>query len=368
LEEGHDRKWLTRERLARASRWLVPLLLTAPLALVLSPGLLSQPRKEEKPPPTLAAAPAMEAALESARLAEAPDSHEVAEASEPQPPAAIAPPDEATGLEPFPLEDEAIETVEASESATADSSSILDCIIEPSVEVEIGSPVLGLIESVHAERGDLVEAGQVLVELESGAEKAAAEVARTRASMRGTIQSREASLALGNRRLERASKLFEENALSADLREQSETEAELARLELQQARENQRLASLQHAQALELLKRRTIQSPISGIVVDRGMAPGEVVDDDDTILTVAQIDPLHVEVILPSALYGSIEPGMRAAVVPEFPGDQVHVASVTIVDRVIDAASGTFGVRLELPNPDHAIPGGLHCQVRFDAE
>jgi hypothetical protein len=38
---------------------------------------------------------------------------------------------------------------------------------------------------------------------------------------------------------------------------------------------------------------------------------------------------------------------------------------VTLMDRVIDPASGTFGVRLELPNPDYAIPSGLHCRVRF---
>ena len=68
---------------------------------------------------------------------------------------------------------------------------------------------------------------------------------------------------------------------------------------------------------------------------------------------------------MPSAMFGTIKLGMKAAVEPEFPGDQVYVATVTIVDRVIDAASGTFGVRLELPNADQAIPGGLHCQVRF---
>ena len=79
------------------------------------------------------------------------------------------------------------------------------------------------------------------------------------------------------------------------------------------------------------------------------------------------IDPLRVEVILPSAFYGTIAEGQRAAVEPEF-GDTVHIAQVEIVDRVIDAASGTFGVRLELPNPEQAIPGGLHCQVRFLAE
>jgi multidrug efflux pump subunit AcrA (membrane-fusion protein) len=38
---------------------------------------------------------------------------------------------------------------------------------------------------------------------------------------------------------------------------------------------------------------------------------------------------------------------------------------VIVVDPVVDAASGTFGVRLELPNPEHAIPAGLKCRVRF---
>ena len=94
------------------------------------------------------------------------------------------------------------------------------------------------------------------------------------------------------------------------------------------------------------------------------MSPGEVVDED-TILRIAQIDPLRVEVVLPAARFGTVQKGMKAAVVPEMPGDQIHVAAVSLVDLVIDAASGTFGARLELPNPDHSIPGGLHCQVRF---
>jgi hypothetical protein len=32
---------------------------------------------------------------------------------------------------------------------------------------------------------------------------------------------------------------------------------------------------------------------------------------------------------------------------------------------VIDAASGTFGVRLELPNAEQQMPSGLRCLVRF---
>ena len=43
-----------------------------------------------------------------------------------------------------------------------------------------------------------------------------------------------------------------------------------------------------------------------------------------------------------------------------------HRATVVVVDRVIDAASGTFGVRLLLANPDLALPAGLKCKIRFD--
>jgi hypothetical protein len=41
---------------------------------------------------------------------------------------------------------------------------------------------------------------------------------------------------------------------------------------------------------------------------------------------------------------------------------------VTIVDKVIDAASNTFGVRLELPNAEQQIPSGLKCLVRFEID
>ena len=56
---------------------------------------------------------------------------------------------------------------------------------------------------------------------------------------------------------------------------------------------------------------------------------------------------------------------MVAAVVPEALVKEKLRAHVVIVDQVIDAASGTVGVRLELPNPDYRIPAGLKCTVSF---
>ena len=108
------------------------------------------------------------------------------------------------------------------------------------------------------------------------------------------------------------------------------------------------------------------RSPVSGVVVDRLLSPGELVNDNDSaILTVAQIDPLSVEVIVPVSLLKEIQVGQPAEIEPEPPFSKVVIANVKVVDRVVDAGSGTFRVRLELPNSDHRLPAGLKCTVRF---
>jgi multidrug efflux pump subunit AcrA (membrane-fusion protein) len=79
----------------------------------------------------------------------------------------------------------------------------------------------------------------------------------------------------------------------------------------------------------------------------------------------AQIHPLRVVVFVPVSMFGGISSGMRAEVIPEAPLDRPRIAEVTEVDRVVDAASGTFAVRLELPNPKYQLPAGLKCRIRF---
>jgi membrane fusion protein, multidrug efflux system len=57
--------------------------------------------------------------------------------------------------------------------------------------------------------------------------------------------------------------------------------------------------------------------------------------------------------------------GMTSQVKPESPLTGEYSAKVMVVDRVMDAASGTFGVRMELPNPHLKLPAGLKCSVSF---
>jgi multidrug efflux pump subunit AcrA (membrane-fusion protein) len=67
--------------------------------------------------------------------------------------------------------------------------------------------------------------------------------------------------------------------------------------------------------------------------------------------------------MVPTAQYGSLRVGDRITVRPELPGAAPVTATVRNVDRVLDAASNSFRVRLTMPNPEYALPAGLRCRA-----
>lgn len=240
----------------------------------------------------------------------------------------------------------------------------LDCLIEPYVVVNVSSPLEGLVETVAVDRGALVQKGQVLATLEASLEKATVAVARFRAETEVPIKASQARLAYAARRHSRSESQFKEGTLAFQEMDEVVAEKLLAEMALLEAEENQRLARLELQRAMAGLGLRTIRSPITGVVVKRFLSPGEFAGEAP-LLRLAQLDPLRVEVFVPVSLLGQISVGMSAQVLPEAPIRGAYAARVAVVDRVVDAASGTFGVRLELPNPGNRIPAGLKCKVRF---
>lgn len=237
-------------------------------------------------------------------------------------------------------------------------------LIEPYELIEVGTAVAGVVEQVNVERSASVTAGQPLVFLEATVERAALGRAKALADCTAELLLHKERLAYAQRSFVRISELFRGEAISAEKRDQARTEVEQAKAQLKKAEENILLAQLDLERAQAILNRRTISSPVTGIVVERHISKGEYVDGEP-LLTIAQMDPLRVEVILPASMFEHVRPGMQAEIVPETEPEGRFLATTTIVDRVIDPASGTFGVRLELPNPDYQLPSGLKCTVRF---
>ena len=243
-------------------------------------------------------------------------------------------------------------------------ASDLSCLILPSMEVSIGSPVDGLLETVAVERGDVVKKGQVLATLELSVEKATVAVARAKAEALSELKTSIVKEDFSKRKFIRITDLAKSSSIAQHEADEARTEKSLAEIAHAEAVENSRLAVLELERADAVLSLRTIRSPITGVVVERHHHPGELVKQD-SILKLAQIDPLRVEVFAPLSLLGQIAVGMLAEIRPSDPPGGLYQARVTIVNKVVDSASGTFGVRLEIPNHDHRLSGGLHCSVNF---
>lgn len=239
-----------------------------------------------------------------------------------------------------------------------------NCVIEPSEIIDLGSAVPGLIDKVYAKRSDSIKKGEVVASLDSSVANANAVLSKARAEMTTSISLRKESAAFGSRTSERNHVLFNKAAISAQDIDKLDTENRIAQLQVLQERDNKKIAALTYDRAKAVLDRHLIRSPIDGVVMEGFRSVGEYIEDDP-VMRIAQIDPLHVEVILPVKYIGRLAPGRRAKITPDVPGYLPQVATVTRVDKVADAASGTFGARLILPNSDHAIAGGLRCNLSF---
>jgi len=242
-----------------------------------------------------------------------------------------------------------------------------ECLIEPMQVVELRSPVEGLIEKVNVRRGDPVKQGQVLVELESTVERSTVELARYRSRMKGRIAAAKDRVDYARKKLERQRELHDHQFVATQTRDQAETELRLAESELTEAIENQEVAKREYLRAMDLLEQRMLRSPFDGVVTDRLLNPGDLAESGTgrkAILTLAEIDPLRVEVVLPVDVYGSLKAGMTGNVSPEGFGGS-YAAVITVVDPVLDAASGTFRVSLEMPNRDGSPPSGVRCSIEF---
>ena len=235
-------------------------------------------------------------------------------------------------------------------------------MIQPEQTVTVASPLIGVVSEVSVDRGDLVETGQVVARLVSTTDQAAVALAKARADSDAEVKGSQARLDFETRRVDRGRELRAKGVASVVDLDEWESSLVVAQANLVEARVNHTLAKLELVRAQAALELRTIRSPLHGVVVEVMLRPGEYADPPQ-VMKLAQIDPLRIESYAPVSMLGKLRVGMPAKVVPEVGTE--YEAKIVVVDRVVDAASGTFGVRATMPNPDHAMLAGLRCKIRF---
>jgi HlyD family secretion protein len=204
-------------------------------------------------------------------------------------------------------------------------------------QVEIASKIPGRVDRVLAEEGALVEAGAVLVEmdtdeLEAALDRAAAEVAlarQSKAEAEAVVVQRKSELRLATHELDRARQLYASEHIPEAVFDQRETARDVAAAILGAATARVATAESRIAAAEAGVRRiaaqirdSTLYATTAGRVLYRLAEPGEVVNAGGPILTLLSLDDVYMDVFLPAREAGLLPIGAEARIVldalPEF--------------------------------------------------
>jgi len=237
-----------------------------------------------------------------------------------------------------------------------------DGFTRPSLEVTVGSRVDGLVAEVLVEEGQTVRKGQVLVRLDATIEKIEVELSRIRAEGRKQVEAMELIEKQKAAELTRGKILLDKGGVTGQEYEQMQLALEVARLNVEVGKAEQRAAVLRYQRDLARLAEREIKAPVDGVVTHLFKDPGEAVERLEKVAEVVQLDPLEIVLNLRVATRGKYAAGQKARV-RVAGADAWHPATVKMVDPVVDFASGTYRLKVRLPNPGGKLQAGLRVTV-----
>lgn len=210
----------------------------------------------------------------------------------------------------------------------------------------------GLVERIHAEPGDVLKHGQVLLQLDDTRADLALEAIRLE------MQRARISLADAERRVEEVRELTAQGGFSRSETESRITAANLARnqLGLFEARERDQL---------DLLARHQLPAPFAGIVTQKFTEVGEWLAAGEQVVELIDHRALVFEVRAPQERFAGINDASRVAVTLDaYPG-LAFPAQIQRRVAATDAASRTFLIRLEFQDPDGLALHGMSGQAAF---
>ncbi|PJE29643.1 RND family efflux transporter, MFP subunit [Pseudooceanicola antarcticus] len=210
----------------------------------------------------------------------------------------------------------------------------LTCLLSPLHISDVGSERTGIVTEVRVDRADLVQKGQVLVQLDQALVEADLTLARI-------------SIEALSDRLEKLDRLGQRNLVSGE--------------ELEKTRTDLRLAVAEEKRARLALERTVVLAPFTGYVASVGVAVGELIGTEP-LLRLIDIDTLSAEMVFTDAYYGEIAVGDEVDFAIDLTGAEVR-GRVVAIDPFLDMASNTFSVLAEIDNSDRALPAGISCRV-----
>ena len=259
-----------------------------------------------------------------------------------------------------------------------------ECITRPSADVALAFVRAGRVARVLVKEGDIVEAGQILLELDDKEELL--RIAQLKAAAEETVNIRAAEAQWQQKKVDAAKweEVFQKGGATEYERDHARLGAVIAELSVEQARLTHEQAVLKYQEALAQHELMSLRSPMAGRVEQLAIRAGETADALQKIVRVVNIDLLWIDAPVMLDEARNLKPGMAALVTlpanDQATGDvRIAVDGATAVARsdtgaasavqvagriihvaaVADAASGTLIVRVEIPNPSGRQAGEM---------
>jgi len=244
-------------------------------------------------------------------------------------------------------------------------------------EVKLMTEEIGRVTQLHIAEGDRVKAGQLLLQIDDEAHRAAVEQSAAQVRMQEIAIERQ-RLRLENLRAQwqRQQRLFERGLVDEDSFDLLSNELKLAEVDLESAREQLSQARAQLEQAEDRLRKTRVYSPIDGVVTSLDIKVGETAISSttnlpgSTLMTIANPDSIHTEVNVDEADIANVEVGQRANVYaiayPDTPIDGV-IESIAVSAKVPEGQQGlSFAVKIRLDPPDGVrLRPGMSCRAEI---
>jgi HlyD family secretion protein len=235
-------------------------------------------------------------------------------------------------------------------------------VVEPEKTVEVKSKASGEILAVHAETGDIVAAGTLLVEVDK-------RTPRNRlAEVEASLVAAKARRAIAETQMKRSATLFESGTLTQADFEQTQLEfanAEAQVVGAEVAVENARIA----------MDDTEVRAPITGTIIAKSVEPGVVITSPTTavsggtvLMQMADLNAVQVRTLVDETDIGKIHPGMPAKVVvaaypnQPFEGTVLKIEPLAIVEQNVT----TFAVLIRLENRDGLLMPGMNADVEIE--
>lgn len=232
--------------------------------------------------------------------------------------------------------------------------------------VEVVSRVAGRLESVGVRLGDRVRKGQVIARVEDA--EVRQQVAQAEAAFevsQATVRQREADLKFAETNATRSRNLFERQLLPQQSLDDAEArlQSAQAQLDLSRAQFNQTRARLEELRIT--LANTQIFSPVDGFVGKRNLDVGGFVSGNTAVFSVVDISSVRLVVNLVERDLRRVTPGTPAETeVDAYPGE-IFKGRVARVAPVLDPATRTAEMEVEIPNPDARLKPGMYARVRL---